>query len=318
MGRGFKARPLSVGRALDEGFGLVARRPLSAVVWGVVYLALVYGPMLAIAPGFFGAYAELFGAFGGGDADVEAAMLRYSALAPLANAASVLGGLLAVSVVLTAVYRTVLRPKEARGFGLRLGKTEAMQALVWVTWYAVVVGATVAVVLGAVLVGVVAGLAASASGFDWSGTAGVNLLATAPLLLLLVAAPLFWVMLRLSMGALVSFDKGGFRLFDSWKLTRGRVWRLFGLAAVLYLITVLLTLVMFALALGGALLGVGGDFASLEGWFQRPEAPWIAGALGLLFGGAVTGPLLAVCTGAWTSAYRQLSRADEAAAHREP
>jgi hypothetical protein len=320
MGRGRRARPLSVGRALDDGFGLLAKRPLAAVVWGVAYLVLAYGPMLAIAPSFFGSYADLLGAFDGGDgggAELETAMLRMHATAPLANAASVIGALLSLAVVPTAIYRTVLRPKEAKGFGLRLGKTEALQALVWVTWFAVLIGGMVATLLGLVLIGVVAGLAVAASGVDFSSGAGLGFLGATPLLALLISAPLFWVMLRLSMGTLISFDRAGFRLFDSWNLTRGRVWRLFGLAAVLYVLTVLVTLAVFALGVGIALLAAGGSFASLEGWFARPEAPWIAGALGVGFAGAVSGPLLAVGTGAWTSAYRQLSRVEDASAGKE-
>ena len=70
---------------------------------------------------------------------------------------------------------------------------------------------------------------------------------------LVVVAVMIWVSLRLSLAGPITFTERQFRLFESWTLTRGRGWRLFGVAVI---VAVVAMVIYFAAVILGLITGL--------------------------------------------------------------
>ncbi|GAA0635668.1 hypothetical protein [Brevundimonas lenta] len=212
--------------AAFEGFRLVRRNPMALVAWTLLYtvlsLASVYimsrsaGPLMALtesmkafessppttsadfAP-FFQGYAEV--------------MNRMLWLIPVS---------LVVSAMLTAaIARGVLNPR-AKGFGyLRFGMDEVRVFVVTLV-LALFMGLVSMCAFAAV--GVFAGLAAGlGAGWMWLLVLAAGLGAVALLI---------WLSVRLSLAVPITVAENRFAFFDSFAVTRGRFWPLFGMALI--------------------------------------------------------------------------------------
>lgn len=249
---------LSGRGALFSGLSLMRREPWLLLSLAVVYLLSGVLPQLlaywAVWPELITALdAAAKSALTGGKADevpemmrMQAHMLPYQLLAfPLSVA-----GMLAIY---GAIYRAILRPED-RGFGyLRLGRREGAMFLTSLVAVFLLIVAAMAAALAIVIL--VMGLR-MAAGPNSSATG----LATFGLILVTVILG-GWCAIRLSLAYPMAFTDGRFRLFESWALTRGHGWKIFGVQLALIAIVigvelaVALVVILVAIAVG---IGVSG------------------------------------------------------------
>jgi hypothetical protein len=205
-------------------------------VWALLYgLMAVLSTCLTVMtlgrrPGLLDAASR-----GVAPSDPTAAMQQAQALAPFV--ALMLPLLLVFwSVLVCAVYRTILQPNE-RGFGrLRLGTDEfRMMRLIAVLFLLMVATLTAYRIFG----GLDSVVMAAGGGLGYA--VGVLLRVAAAL-----AFAAFWV--RMSLAGPAAFVERKIAISRSWGLTRGHFWRLaaaYGLAVLVAVVIVILATVIF-------------------------------------------------------------------------
>jgi len=319
----------SIGEALGAGFGLIARAPLSVLVWGVIYYGLNMLPLLLLmafgGEAMFEAYRDIFAGAGSG-ADPAGSQSALEALNAASmqtqwvNGVSILTALLAVALVHTAIYRAVLDPQDKGMFYLRLGAAEGWQALVYACLYIMMIIAVfvLAIPLTIFIVAIAMSSAAAGGGFadgDFSAGAFGGMFLVFLTVGLLAFVGFLWLALRFSLAGPATYARRTFQLFESWTLTKGHSWSLFAMALLLGVILFVLSLLMWAvllLVVGMAAGASGFDWAALGTFFDRPYAqvmtdltPWLAG---LFFLGAIaTGVSTTILLAPFASAYRQIA-----------
>jgi hypothetical protein len=167
---------------------------------------------------------------------------------PTASAARVslilgeLVGLAVFIVVVAAVMRAVLKPREEKLAYLRVGLDELRLLALGILWavvlYALFVVATVLAAMVAVQFVRVGDVEAAKR--------------VIAIVLLLVSCVLIWLQMRLGLAFPLTLLRGRFVIGESWRLTRGRFWRLFGASAVIVLLMIALVLVVLAVMPGPA------------------------------------------------------------------
>ena len=295
----------SIGGAAGAGFRLIREKPLTVLAWGLLYVLIAVAPSMLLMAAFFPVMADLSS---GDNASTLGALTAMNSLQPITWLASVVAN----AVLFCAIYRAVLRPQDDRRFYIRFGAAELWQGLLQF----IVMLAAGALVLVAMIPLLIVGAGAyfvlakgAAGGAGW-GMAIVGFFIAIALL-----GVLWWLALRFSLAGPMTFADGQLRLMESWRLTRGHGWRLFGLSLLIVAMLMLLYLVL-ALVLGLVLgLGAGALFASLgsgrlEDLFSSGLSPAViavAGLIGLALGSVIYGPVMAVTVAPWAEAYRQLS-----------
>jgi hypothetical protein len=304
---------ISIGEAIGEGFGLIARRPLLVLAWGAantawsVLIAALMRPsmsgllnlqksMLASGTGTAPSSAELMARMG--------PLFQFEGMIMLIALVSSF-----ISVILNcAVFRAVLRP-EARAFAyLRLGSAELMLFLFFIAAYFVLaLGFFITLIPVFVLVAIAAAAHAPAIGVL------VGFLAGLAILVLFV-----WVILRLSLVGPMTVQDGKFHFLDAWRLTRGHAGALFAIGLCLLVIAVVVGVVSFAVTLafgGAAALGAFQD--ALRGVPRSGASLMPALSVGLvvryLIAVPLSGALLAIIGAPWARAFRDLAQPDLAA-----
>jgi hypothetical protein len=249
----------SIGDAVGAGFGLIAKRPLSVLAWMVVYLVLATAPSLAhlstIQPALSAMMRSMFENAGSGHPWDPGEMRAFTAQmwGDWYMWLAMIGGLLAWAIVSAAIYRSVLEP-ENKGFAsLRFGAQELwLIAVLLVAIILFFLLYLVLVLFCAIAIGVVA---AAVHGGALAWLFGF-------LIFLAAVAVLLWIWVRLSLAGPLTFADRRFRLFESWSLTKGHAWKLFGLAILMILVWIGLQIAI-AIVLGGlrfATMGGGNMF----------------------------------------------------------
>jgi hypothetical protein len=208
-----------------------------------------------------------------------------------------LGGVSIQWVLVAALYRMKLRPGEPPGFFyLRVSRAEGRLIGLWLT---LLVGFGVVLFAASLLVLWLLKLGA------WAGD-----LAT-----LAAAVAIAWLALRTSLAGPANFDTGRFGLADSWRLTRGRAWALFGMALLAICLLALIAVVVFILtAVIQAAIGGFHSFAPVslsdpQALAERPGA-YVFGLIAEL----VIAPLyLVIAQAPLAAAYKALSAPPEVA-----
>lgn len=309
----------SISDAVGAGFDVIRRRPLSILAWGLAYFALAVLPSL----GLMALVGEDMIAFfsdamrnPAAEPDLEA-MVRLNGTMTVYQPVAFLTAIAARAVLTAAVFRAVLEPQNRGFFYLRLGKDELWQALIYLCLCVLFFIVAMLVLFGGGALGAAAWFIGSLAPAPWSGVIqGIGIAAVVVAAVVAFA----WVALRLSLAAPMSFADRTFRLFESWTLTRGQTWRLFGLALLVGLVTLAVELVIAAL-FWAAFLGFGfsGGFdpQRIEAFFQQPVETWVAALAPVVMviavvGSLLTGALYAIMTAPWAVAYRQLGGASQA------
>lgn len=251
----------SASQAIGAGFGVIRRRPLALLAWAVAYAAMaavLMGLMALLLPDIFRLSREMMAA-GAEGARVDSGALmalqgRMMTIQPL----MMLGSIAIHTVLVAAIYRAVLLPDDSRFAYLRLGARELWLGLTIVVLYVVMFIALLALFIPVGILVVVLGAAAG------SGHGAVFGLLAAILVIACLLGVL-WMLLRFSLAPVMAFERRGFFLGESWAMTRGHSWKIFGVALALVVIVMLIeTLlggVMFAAVFGA--VGAHGGFAAL-------------------------------------------------------
>ena len=293
---------LSASDAVGAGFGLIRRRPLSVLVWGLFAVVVIYGPLIPAAGVIVPAYLEMIQPSLHPETPPDMSRLMgeemrmFGALAwmwPL--------GLIAAAINLGAVYRAVLEPQKRSFAYLRVGMQEVWLLALMLTEFLLVslymIAAGLVVALGCVV-------AARFGGGAVATLVGLTL----GLASVILAA---WLWLRLSLAAPMTFAAGKFRLFESWALTRGHAGQLMLLVLLLIAVMTGLSLVLQAIEGIPFLLfdPFGANPEAVRAWFAHPPAatvwaPWVA--LGALVSAVDVGVFRAVLSAPWAAAYKAL------------
>jgi hypothetical protein len=316
MSDGSSRSDFSIGDAVGSGFELIARRPLSVLAWAAVYLVLVVIPALAHFAAIRPVWTTMIHAWmerlrDGGAPDFSEIQSYNMQMADAGGLMwlTLLGALAAWAILSAAVYRSELEPENKRFASLRLGAQELWLALLFLVLTILLAIAYVVIIIAAVVLSVLVGFAGHAVSQPAGGL-------VAGLLIFLICigalAAFFWICVRFSLAGPLTFKERQFRLFESWTMTRGHAWKLFGLALLITLIVIALSLVVAALS-GAVFFGVVGangfdptrlaEIYASGGWW-RSFSPWLVAAAVVrsLIGAA----FLAIMVAPWATAFREL------------
>lgn len=171
--------------------------------------------------------------------------------------------LLVMSMMAAAVYRLIFRHDDARFGYLRLGFDELRLMAVIVIMAIIFVFLVVA---ASIVVGLVVGILALVIPNAMTVLQFPAVLAT----LAIVA----FVLVRFSLAPVATFAERRIVIFESWSLTRGHVWQLFGayaLAVACIFVILALVLTIFIMIAAAILISQGGQFA--DAWdVIRPKS----------------------------------------------
>jgi hypothetical protein len=292
----------SASQAVGAGFTLIGRRPVSVFIWGLFAVILTWAPLTPMIGTIVPSYVEMLQMSGRqtGAPDVANLMALegrlFGAMAwmwPL--------GLVAATINMAAVFRAVLEPGKRSFASLRLGMQEVWLFVLLVVEFLLVIVFVAAAAL------VVTLLSVAAARYSSHAMAVIVGLATGFASFVL----LFWIWLRLSLAAPMTFADRGLRVFESWSLTRGHAVQLLLLA--LLQLAILGALGMMVQVVEGAPLALLHPFTAnpdaLRAWFAHPPAitvwaPWVI--LGAVVMAAYIGALRSILSAPWAAAYREL------------
>lgn len=291
-------------QAVGAGFRLIRREPVAFLAWTATYIVICLLPQIGMMSVMLPEWArmaqeiQLAGTQPGSfpHADVFQAQARMLQLQPLALLSSLVGH----TLMMGAVYRAVLFPDDRRFLYLRLSARE-----LWLGLAILVLFVLIAIVAAgmAVLVAALGGIIALST----QAPAGLALIA--PLVFFLIFGVIVWLALRLSLAPPMSFSAPGFRLYESWSVTRGHGGKLFLVALAFAVMAWVAELVILAVCMGA--LGGFAGLSALSGWVTHPHFDLGALAPSLVIGGLVLGLFTTAFTtlvsAGWAEIYRELS-----------
>ncbi|WP_415015116.1 hypothetical protein [Brevundimonas sp.] len=202
---------------------------MTILIWAAAYIlftaltfALVGGSFIAL----MAAATDLQGVTNPSPADLEPMFAAYAGMAWILPLSLVFS-----AVLYTAALRVVLHPAE-KGFGyMRLGMDEVRVFVVTLV-LSVLAGIAGVVVFG--IAGVLAGLGAAAAG-DAGGL-------IAFVLILAAVVVFIWLAVRFSLALPITVAEKKFAIFDSWGVTKGRVWGLIGMTLIVIVMAIVVSI----------------------------------------------------------------------------
>jgi hypothetical protein len=282
----------SITEAVGVGTGLIARKPLAVLVWGVFPVVVLAPFLLLFAGTLIAVISEASRAGADQSAIAEAILPRIGALLLFVLLAIVIAWVVG-AMIGAAAYRAVLHPEQSSFAYLRFGSQELWLMAVSFGIGLVFFGVGVVLAIPQAIVNVAM----------FNSGAGARL--TVVLLFTLAREAIsIWIWLRLSMALPMTFAQRKFQLFESWALTRGHTVQLLGFAVLAFVILAAIDIVALILGVGGGFAVAGGAIAAAradpQAFFASPQA-----AFGLLGPALLIWSLLLVITsGAATAIFR--------------
>src|SRR5580698_8152317 len=262
---------IRVGAAIGAGFGLIRRRPISVISWGLLPLILQVAALAVMAPMYMGLFGEIIRQAQSGSTappDMSAfvpQMMMTSGLVQLINLAQ----LFVSAIVYCAVFRAVLHPERAMFCYLRLGLPELLTGVLTI---AAIIALVILLMIIMIPLFIIIGVTAASAGHG----SGMGVALLMPVIFLVMFLVLIFVGLRFAFVGPMMVDDGKFHLFESWTETRGKVGSLVLILLGLIGIGIVAELVIAALvvALGaGAFFGIiGGPDHAIAFFQQSPTA----------------------------------------------
>ncbi len=298
---------LSPSDTAFEGFRLTREKPQALAVWaGFSLVVSLISLGLMLSSGL--AKAMLLAEQGNSDPTATFAALMNGGPAYFVMLAF---GLVVQGVMMSAVFRAVLRPEDKRYGYLRLGMDELRQVVLFLILVVVLMVAMFLIVL---VGGVVSALVHGLLGSLGSGGVALGVLVGFVIGIGMVVLALY-VVVRLSLAPPMTFAAGRLRVRHAWKMTKGSFWRLLGtyfLAMVMFIVVLVLALIVVAgiggvlgLMLGYGMGGVGSifhpDLSSLKAYLTIPTMVYT------VFSAALTAVYYAVVFAPPAAAYKVLS-----------
>jgi hypothetical protein len=206
---------LTASEVIEAPFRLIRQQPVAVAIWGLPHLALVVASFLVMRP-------------------VQSALVSGNPQAVSAGFGMMLGRMIPLyvfslalwTVTIAAAQRAILRPERSGFFYLRLGMDELRMTLLAIVLF-------ILSYIGLVALGIAAGVFVMTFGAAMG--VGLKTLLLVPIGLALVAL-FIWVEVRLSLVFPLTLLRRRIVIGESWRLTKGRFWTLFGAYLVLFLL----------------------------------------------------------------------------------
>ena len=292
----------SIGDALTDGFRLIGRKPLNVLAWGLLLTLPVLMSAFLVVDMIAAIGVDAIAAKEPGP-EAFAAIMRMQAISGLLN----LMQMGVYVLVAAAVCRAVLWPGRTPGrvFDLRVGMDEARVAVAWVALMIGCYGVLFVILLLAFAFGAALWMVSEAVAVSLGVMVGLAGL-----------AGVAWAALRASMIVPASVGLKDFAFVDGWRLTKGRVAPLLGLAVTTFLLALLVQiLVMTVVAVVGVAISIP-FWPQLLAWAESMKGGGppqfnvgVVMAVSLaLFPviAAYYGVIIVITTAPWASACRQL------------
>ena len=306
---------LAISDAVGAGFKLIGQRPVSVFIWGLFTIVFGVLPALGMISSMMGPMMEMAQqARLHPDAPPTPESFQHTYMHMMfMNPLVRLLSMVVKTMVIAAVFRAVLEPNRKAFAYLRVSMQEVWILLVQIVEIILIfVGAIAAVIVCGLIIAAVGHFASHVA----AGIVGV-------VLGIVGVIGLFWVLLRLSMATPMSFEESSFRLFESWKLTRGHAFSLLLLAILLFIVLILLEMAAFAVIGLPMMMFVGphlaaNHMATQEAMlaFMKQPPQVILQTVGpvvvicALIGSFVIGAVSAIFYAPWAAAYRMLRPKD--------
>lgn len=285
----------SAGSILGGAFRLVRERPLAVGIWCLIYIAATVASGMFISPAMQPAFSP------GASPAATFADLRgiFAGMAMFG-----LGMMLLYTFLYAAAQRAVLRPREDAFAYLRIGMDELRLFLLSIILSIGLVAVSLVLLIPfAVLIGMMG--------------AGLGLLAVIPLILLaylFFLGALAWLTVRFSLAFPLTLLRGRIVIAESWTLTKGRFWSLFGAYFALFVVFFCIGTIIGLVTTGGYWSEImQGDFTpeAVEAAGKRQMARQLSPDLATIFGwianGLAGGFAIALFGGALATAARDLT-----------
>ncbi|KQY34382.1 hypothetical protein ASD38_21835 [Caulobacter sp. Root487D2Y] len=288
--------------AAFAGFRLIRREPRTIAIWAVFNLAAGMALTAAMIQSGFGRF------MGESKAGTMSPEIMVGFL--IGEGVAIVGTILIASIMGAAVYRAILRPTEAPLTRLRFGGDELRLILLSVIVSLLFAVLSLALFIPVAILGVAIG-SGFGHGESVGATAGVVLVTLLGYLLVLIGLVYFAV--RLSLAGVMTFAERRLRVFESWRLTKGRFWPLLGAYGLAVALMIPIYLVMTTLYFGVSVAFAGGDFSRAASEVFQPDMTTLAAYFSpariayLVFGGAVGGVLTAVTYAPAAAVYRDIA-----------
>ena len=302
----------SITEAAFSGVKLLGRRTLAAIVWSAIYMG-VFTTLVVVFGGSIINFISMV-AQHGGKPDPAVVLGLIGSLGGF-YLLLVISSIVLNGVIVCAIYRAEIYPDDSRFFYLRFGASEGWLMLVsFVRGILMFIAQMVMSIPIAIIsiAGAAASVASAGHTGDMTGASGVF-----PLISLVLRLPMYatliWLYLRFSLAGPMTFVDRKFRLFESWTLTQGRVWNLFGVGLLVVLMGVAVYIVIGIVGFSGgfAIWGSVPHPASANDFFsQQPGqmmqflAPFLEWAVLLLFVGGIV--MLPIAVAPWAYVYRRM------------
>ena len=302
--------------AAFEGFRLVRRNPVALVAWTLLYLVYTLATLFA-AGGMMrsmSVWMEQVEALEAGPPPTSPEALvpiMESYMAAMSHMAWAIPLSLVIGAVLmAAIARAVLTPGSG-GFGyMRLGMDEVRVFVVTLV-IAILYAIATAVAFAAALI--LGGIAISALE-GWGALVMV-------LAVMAAIAFMIWLGVRWSLAVPITIDQKKFAIFDSFAVTKGRFWPLFGMAVIAFIMVIIVSLLAGIVTMPISMMGgmsmfgnMGDDPTEMFKNFD-PTNPWIIASS--VVNAIVYALTVAVLYAPFSAAYRDIVGSTRGAAASE-